>query len=190
MIKTKKIVARELNFLEKIYIVEILRGFSVTLKHFFINLFFPSRIPTISYPEEKIPLLQNAAFKSRHRIKLRSDGSPKCVACMMCSTICPAQCIYIEPQEVESYVEKAPRIFNIDLSKCVMCGLCVEACPEDAIAMDTMEIVGGAYNRFENIKKDGLVLTKNELFMKLKNEKISRAGAANRLANKYLDEAK
>ncbi|HOJ85753.1 MAG: NADH-quinone oxidoreductase subunit I [Elusimicrobiales bacterium] len=185
MIRTKKIESKPLNFFEKIYIIEVIRGFSVTLKHFFINLFFPSKIPTISYPEEKVLLPGNAKLKSRHRIKLRSDGTPKCVACMMCSTICPADCIHIEAAETETPVEKYPKVFNIDISKCVMCGLCVEACPEDAISMDTNEIAGGAYSRFSNFQKDGLFLTKNELFIKLKDEKISKLGAANRLENEY-----
>jgi NADH-quinone oxidoreductase subunit I len=188
MIRTKKIASKPLNIFEKVYIFEILRGFSVTLKHFFRNLFFPSKIPTISYPEEKVPVLGNARYKSNHRIKLRKDGSPKCVACMMCSTICPAECIYIEAAETDNYVEKYSKVFNIDISKCVMCGLCVEACPEDAIAMDTGEFVGGAYDRFENYKKNGLFLTKNELFIELKNDHISKVGAANILANKYLEE--
>lgn len=188
MIKTKKIENKELNILEKIYIFEIIKGFLVTFKHFFRNLFHPSKIPTISYPEEKTELLGNAKLKSLHRIKLRKDGSPKCVACMMCSTICPAKCIYIEADETENYVEKYPKVFNIDISKCVVCGLCVEACPEDAIAMDTNLIAGGAYNRFENYKKNGLFMTKNELFINISHKPLSRLGATNRLSNKYLEE--
>ena len=188
MIRTKRIKVKPLNILERLYIFEIIKGFSVTLKHFLRNLFFPSRIITISYPEEKIPILGNARYKSMHRIKLRKDDSPKCVACMMCSTICPAECIYIEAGETENYVEKYPKVFNIDLSKCVMCGLCVEACPEDAIAMDTSEFIGGAYDRFENYRKNGLFFTKNELFLKLPGDYISKVGASNRLANIYLEE--
>ncbi|MEF3280351.1 MAG: NADH-quinone oxidoreductase subunit I [Elusimicrobiota bacterium] len=186
MIKTKKISSKPLSFFESLYIFEIIKGFTVTLNHLFKNLFFPSNIPTISYPEQKVPVLGNAGLKSRHRIKMREDGTPKCVACMMCSTICPAKCIYIKAGETENYVEKYPEVFNIDVSKCVMCGLCVEACPEDAIAMDTSEFIGGAYNRFKNYRENGLLLTKDELFMKIEGEKISKVGAANRLANEYL----
>lgn len=189
MIKTKKIQVKPLNFLEKIYLFEIIKGFSVTIRHFFSNLFFPSKIPTISYPEEKIELKGNAKLKSLHRVKLRKDGTPKCVACMLCSTICPAKCIYIKAAETEKPVEKYPEIFNVDISKCVMCGLCVEACPEDAISMDTEIIAGGSYNRFSNYRENGLFLTKDELFINLKDEKISKLGAANRLYNEYLEKA-
>lgn len=188
MIRTKKLDEKKLNFWESIYIVEIVKGLVVTMRHFFINLFFPSRIITVSYPEENLPLIGNAKLKSLHRIKIRKDGSPKCVACMMCATICPSKCIYIDADETENYVEKYPKVFNIDMSKCVMCGLCVEACPEDAISMDTGEIVGGSYDRFRNYKNGGLFLTKNELFRHLPHETISKSGAANRLANKYLED--
>ncbi|PIS47680.1 MAG: NADH-quinone oxidoreductase subunit I, partial [Elusimicrobia bacterium CG08_land_8_20_14_0_20_51_18] len=143
MIRVKKIETKELNLLELVYLPEIIKGLLVTMKHLFRNLFRPSNLPTISYPEEKIELPGNAKLRSRHRIKLRKDGSPKCVACMLCATICPAYCIHIEAGETENAVEKYPEVFDIDLSRCIMCGLCVEACPEDAIIMDTGEIPGG-----------------------------------------------
>ncbi|MCX7698984.1 MAG: NADH-quinone oxidoreductase subunit I [Candidatus Goldbacteria bacterium] len=184
MIRTKYIKIKDLNFIEKIYIIEVLKGFVITFKHFFSNLFkmfTNKKIITIRYPEEKIPVLGVAKLKSNHRIKLRHDGTPKCVACMLCSTICPAKCIYIEAEEVESIIEKAPKIFNIDLSKCVMCGLCVEACPEDAISMDKGIFEGGSYNRFLNKSLGGLFYTKKELFLNLENEKISELGASNSL---------
>ncbi|HSM93952.1 MAG TPA: 4Fe-4S dicluster domain-containing protein, partial [Anaeromyxobacteraceae bacterium] len=68
----------------------------------------------------------------------REDGKPRCVACYMCATVCPAQCIYIEAAEVEGDpIEKYPKKFVIDELRCIMCGFCVEACPKDAIRMDT-----------------------------------------------------
>jgi len=180
MINVKKVNNRPLNLLERIYLWEIARGLSVTMRHFFVNLFNPKGIPTVQYPEQVIPLPGNARLRTRHRLKVRSDGSPKCVACFLCQTACPAACIHIEAAEyAENFAEKYSAGFDIDLSRCVMCGMCVEACPEDAIAMDTGEIPGGA------IVREQLIMTKENLLGNLPGE-ISRVGAANRLANEYL----
>lgn len=180
MISVKKVNNKPLNLLERIYLWEIARGVAVTARHFFVNLFHPEAILTIQYPEQPIPLPGNARLRTRHRLKVRADGSPKCVACFMCQTACPARCIRIEAAEyAENNVEKYPAVFDIDLSRCVMCGMCVEACPEDAIAMDTGEIPGGAASRRE------LLMTKENLLRNLPGEP-SLKGAANRLANEYL----
>ncbi|MDO8804219.1 MAG: NADH-quinone oxidoreductase subunit I [Elusimicrobiota bacterium] len=181
MISVKKVNNRPLNLLERIYLWEIARGISVTTRHFFVNLFFPKNILTVPYPEKTIPLPGNALFRTRHRLKIRSDGSPKCVACFMCQTACPARCIRIEAAEyAENTVEKYPAVFDIDLSRCVMCGMCVEACPEDAIAMDTGELPGGA------LARPGMKMTKETLLRNIPGTgDPSAKGAANRLADEY-----
>ncbi|OGS13383.1 MAG: hypothetical protein A2234_00855 [Elusimicrobia bacterium RIFOXYA2_FULL_58_8] len=176
----KKVHNKPLNLLERIYLWEIARGLSVTMRHFFVNLFNPKGIPTVQYPENVIPLPGNARLRTRHRLKVRADGSPKCVACFLCQTACPAMCIHIEAAEyTDNFVEKYPAVFDIDLARCVMCGMCVEACPEDAIAMDTQNIPGAAAAR------ENLMLNKETLLGNLPGEP-STEGAANRLANEYL----
>jgi NADH-quinone oxidoreductase subunit I len=96
-------------------------------------------MPTFQYPEEPKPL--PVRLKGRHRLMVREDGAPKCVACYMCAQACPARCIHIVAEESpEPQIEKRPAIFDIDMLRCVFCGYCVEACPEDAIRMDTGEI--------------------------------------------------
>ena len=67
----------------------------------------------------------------------RPDGSPQCIACNMCATVCPAKVIEIEAgfDPDDAAHPKFPVRFEIDYSRCVFCGLCVEACPEDAIRM-------------------------------------------------------
>lgn len=136
------------------YIPEVVKGLGLTMKHFFQNTkqlmlgqkpdpvleSLSEGVTTLSYPEEKRPYPQR--FRGLHRLTLREDGAPRCVACLCCSTACPAQCISIEPGEYPEGdsrrgYERFPTSFVIDELRCVFCGYCVEACPVDAIRMDT-----------------------------------------------------
>jgi NADH-quinone oxidoreductase subunit I len=131
-----------------------IKGTGVTMRHFFRNwkerLLGEKRDPvlesleagltTIEYPDEKRPYPER--FRGLHRLTVRADGSPRCVACLCCSTACPAQCIHIEAAEYpEGHprrgYERYPEKFVIDELRCVFCGYCVQACPCDAIRMDT-----------------------------------------------------
>ena len=153
-----KVVRRpELTLWEKLYIPQILCGLKITSRHFFRNLFLHvahrlglykhlAAAATIQYPDQLRPLMSR--FRSRHRLTVRDDGTPRCVGCMLCETVCPARCITIVPAEhPDPHVEKYPIRFDIDLGVCVYCGYCVEVCPEDAIRMDTGILDVSAYSR-------------------------------------------
>jgi NADH-quinone oxidoreductase subunit I len=136
------------------YLPEIFRGVGLSMKHFFDNTRemiqgkrpdpvldrYEAGITTISYPEQTLPYPER--FRGVHRLTTRQDGSMRCVACLCCSTACPAQCIFIEageypPGDKRRGYERFPVKFVIDELRCIFCGYCVEACPCDAIRMDT-----------------------------------------------------
>lgn len=146
----------EMGPLERVYLVEILRGLLLTSRHFFVNLYRHCRkalglpaLPgavTVQYPES--PAVVAPRGRTRHRLLKREDGTPRCVACLLCETVCPAECIRIVAEESpELIVEKRARSFEIDLGECVFCGYCVEVCPEDAIRMDTGRVEMSARSR-------------------------------------------
>lgn len=158
---------RGLSFAGRIYLPEILKGLWLTNWHFWQNILMHSlhavglmkSIPagvTVQYPEVRRFVPRRARFV--HRLTHREDGAPKCVACMLCPSVCPASCINVVAEEApDPTIEKRPAIFNIDLSRCVFCGFCVEACPVDAIRMDTGIIPPASFDRFK------MVITKEEL---------------------------
>ena len=117
----------------KTSIMPILIGMGLTLKNMF-DVLLRRKAATIQFPEQKRSI--SSRYRGIHILTARQDGSPKCVACYMCATVCPAECIYIEAGErPEKSIEKYPTRFEIDLLRCVYCGFCVDACPEEAIIM-------------------------------------------------------
>ena len=124
----------EPTILERLYLPEIFKGLARTFGHLMKNLGNMKGLPTIQFPEMRRKYSER--FRGRHILKTREDGSLRCVACYMCETACPADCIKIEAGEhpVLAY-EKYPTVFEIDMLRCVMCGYCVDACPKDAIWM-------------------------------------------------------
>ncbi len=118
----------------------LIDGFRTTLKHL-------GRKPiTEQYPEYKRTLPQ----RSRARIVLTRDpdGNERCVACYLCSAVCPVSCISMQSDQRENGRRYA-RWFRINFGRCIYCGLCEEACPTSAIQLTP---------DFENVQRDILTL--------------------------------
>ncbi len=130
-------MSRKSNWIDSTYFIPIFKGLAITFKHLF------KKKLVMSYPETKKILPAN--YRGLHMLTRDAQGREKCVACEMCSTACPADCIRIvandsgnEWNDQHENREKHPKIFEIDELRCIFCGMCVEACPEDAIDMTDM----------------------------------------------------
>ena len=161
----------KLGLLERLYVPMILKGLSVTARHFFRNLrgFITGKNRTdfvIQYPDERVDYPD--AFRGMPVLVQLENGQPRCVACGLCEFACPTDCISIVPGELEgASIERYPEAFDIDMSRCMFCGLCEEACPEEAIVM-SREVEISSYDRQSMVyKKEQLLVPENLLKRRL-----------------------
>lgn len=117
---------RDLTLWQKLYIPEILRGLKITISQMFRPKF------TRQYPEERWN--PSAAFRGRP-VLVEDKGIERCVACGLCSRVCPALAIEVQASESPHWKERYPVKFEINMLRCIFCGFCEEVCPEEAIVM-------------------------------------------------------
>ncbi|VAX05940.1 NADH-ubiquinone oxidoreductase chain I [hydrothermal vent metagenome] len=113
-----------LQFIKSLFLLELLKGMSVTGGYFFKRKF------TLHYPEERTPL--SPRFRGLHALRRYPNGEERCIACKLCEAVCPALAITIESEEREDGSRRTTR-YDIDLTKCIFCGYCEESCPVDSI---------------------------------------------------------
>lgn len=118
--------AERLNFWEKLYIPEIARGLGLTLREMFKPKF------TRQYPEERWE--PEGSYRGRP-VLVNEDSGERCVACGLCSRVCPALAIEVQAGETDKDKERFPSKFEINMLRCIYCGFCEEVCPEEAIVM-------------------------------------------------------
>jgi NADH-quinone oxidoreductase subunit I len=106
--------------------ISIIRTMYHVAKHLF------TKRETILYPEEK-PRLP-ARWRGRIILSRDPDGKERCVACHLCSAVCPVDCIALQAAEDENG-RRYPEFFRINFSRCIFCGFCEEACPTYAIQL-------------------------------------------------------
>lgn len=124
--KSELIRVKDLSFLQRAYVLEILKGMFTATKQIFKPKF------TIEYPEVKIE--HAASFRGRP-VLVEENGVERCVACGLCSRVCPALAIDVQAAATELDKERYPEKFEINMTRCIFCGFCEEVCPEEAIIM-------------------------------------------------------
>lgn len=147
------------------YGLGILKGLSVTLKHFVATYtddfkyglmwignkrYTPEILKkrqsaeargvfTVQYPEEVLMPQERFRFVPFLVYEgTEQERDYRCTACGICAKACPPQCIWIvraTDPETGRPVKK-PAEFYIDADICMNCGSCAEYCPFDAIKMD------------------------------------------------------
>jgi len=115
----------------------IIQALWIVFRHLF------RRKATIQYPEQKA--LLPPRWRGRIILSRDPDGGERCVACHLCSAVCPVNCIALQATEDESG-RRYPEFFRINFSRCIFCGLCEDACPTYAIQL-TPDFEMSEYNR-------------------------------------------
>ncbi len=118
--------AQRMTFWEKLYLPEIARGLGISFRQMFKPKF------TRQYPEERFE--PQGSYRGRP-VLVEEEFGERCVACGLCSRVCPAIAIEVQADETEKEKERYPVKFEINMLRCIFCGFCEEVCPEEAIVM-------------------------------------------------------
>jgi NADH-quinone oxidoreductase subunit I len=169
----KKVVSnKEMTFFERMYLIAIVKGLIITIKHLF------RKKVTVQYPDQLREF--SPVYRGQHMLKRDEQGRENCTACGLCALSCPAEAITMKAAERKAdekhlyREEKYAEIYEINMLRCIFCGLCEEACPKDAIYLTiSKELVQANYDREDFIYgKDKLVMP---LDIAMKNAQLKNA---------------
>jgi len=144
------------------------KGMCVTIGYFF-------RKPiTELYPEQK-------PFVPEDGRGLHVYDEDKCIACKMCMTACPVDCLVIEweGRGKDALITR----YEIDYQRCLFCNLCCEPCPTDCINMTAKWDLSG-YTRedcvvkFDREKSEEEIAKFKEEFERQEAERKQKAAEA------------
>ncbi len=115
------------------YFKEILVGFWSLLAGMAVTIrYFVKPIVTVQYPREK--LVMSPSYRGYPQFIIDPEShTHKCIACEMCSRICPSQLIAVEGVKFPGAKQKVATRYVHEHYYCSLCGLCVEVCPTTAL---------------------------------------------------------
>jgi formate hydrogenlyase subunit 6/NADH:ubiquinone oxidoreductase subunit I len=127
----------------------LLAGMAVTIRY------FVKPIVTVQYPRQKIEM--SPSYRGYpHFIIDPETKTHRCIACEMCSRICPSQLITVEGTKFPGEKQKRGTKYIHEHQFCSLCGLCVEVCPTTALEFSKVYRLAG-YKR-EDCVIDHLIL--------------------------------
>jgi NADH-quinone oxidoreductase subunit I len=149
---------KDLTFLQKTYIPEILKGLRMTVRQMFRPTF------TSQFPEERFQ--PDASFRGRP-VLVTENGVERCVACGLCARVCPSLAIEVQAAETDLEKERYPIKFEINMVRCIFCGFCEEVCPEEAIVMSQEYLLVFSSQEEALFGKERLLKSTEELMERL-----------------------
>lgn len=114
---------------------------------------------TVHYPRQAVPNLDTYRGHIELVAKDNDPTQPRCLACQLCATACPSQCIKIviaketvdkEQPPAKKAPKKRPEAFYLNYNLCSLCGMCVQSCPADSLMFSRdVYLAGYARQDFE-----------------------------------------
>ena len=114
----------------------LLAGMAVTIRY------FVKPVVTVQYPRQKIQM--SPSYRGYPQFILDPDTKThRCIACEMCSRICPSQLITVEGAKFPGEKQKRGTRYIHEHYYCSLCGLCVEVCPTTALDFSKVYTLAG-----------------------------------------------
>ncbi len=127
----------------------LLAGMAVTIRY------FVKPIVTVQYPRQKIQMSPRYRGYPQFIIDPETQ-THRCIACEMCSRMCPSQLITVEGAKFPGEKQKRATKYIHEHYYCSLCGLCTEVCPTTALEYSAEYRLAG-YHR-EDAVFDHLIL--------------------------------